>query len=158
MNTKTLTVSLLTLLVTFLPLQAGDDANKPVKIVYQCDTPDEKRIDLMINTLNNVVANYQKKLIDYEIDVVALGPCLQYFMKDFKDSKFVKMPYTEPTQARLRTLFTTSGNINLLACENTMEKQNVKRDQLLDIVKTTPAGVIKVIEDQAAGYSYCKVP
>lgn len=140
-----------------MPLQAGENANKPVRIVYQCDVPDDKNVDLMINTLNNVVSYYQKNLTDYEIDVVALGPCLQYFMKDFKDTGFVEMPYTQPTQARLKTLVATSGYINLLACQNTMEKKNVKPEQLLDIVKTTPAGVIKVIEDQAKGYSYIKI-
>lgn len=158
MKSRTLAVSIFALLVSSMPLLAGDTANKPVRIVYQCDTPDDKRVDLMINTLNNVVANYQKKLTDYEIDVVALGPCLQYFMKDFKDTGFVEMPYTKPTQVRLRTLLATSGNINLLACENTMEKKHVKKDQLIDIVKTTPAGVIRVIEAQADGYSYVKVP
>ncbi|HQS66883.1 MAG TPA: DsrE family protein [Sulfuricurvum sp.] len=157
MKSKTLALSLLTLLVSSLPLQAGENANKPVRIVYQCDVPDDKNVDLMINTLNNVVSYYQKNLTDYEIDVVALGPCLQYFMKDFKDTGFVEMPYTQPTQARLKTLVATSGYINLLACQNTMEKKNVKPEQLLDIVKTTPAGVIKVIEDQAKGYSYIKI-
>lgn len=157
MKSKTLAISLLTLFVSSLPLQAGENANKPVRIVYQCDVPDDKNVDLMINTLNNVVSYYQKNLTDYEIDVVALGPCLQYFMKDFKDTGFVKMPYTEPTQARLKTLVATSGYINLLACQNTMEKKNVKPEQLLDIVKTTPGGITKVIEDQGKGYSYIKI-
>lgn len=157
MKTTKIALSLLTLLATFIPLNADDAKGKTTKIVYQCDFPDEKRVDLMINTLNNVVSQYQKSLTDYEIDVVALGPCLQYFMKDFDGTGFAKMPYTEPTQTRLRSLVATSGNINLFACGNTMKQKNVTEKQLLDIVKPTPGGITKVIEDQENGYSYVKI-
>ena len=126
MKTPKFTLSLLTVLMALSPLGAADTK----KIVYQCDFPDEKRVDLMINTLNNVVSEYQKSLTDYEIDVVALGPCLQYFMKDYKGTGFVEMPYTKPTQTRLRSLLATSGNINLFACGNTMKQKNVTPDQL----------------------------
>lgn len=153
MKTTKFTLSLLTVLMALSPLSAADTK----KIVYQCDFPDEKRVDLMINTLNNVVSEYQKSLTDYEIDVVALGPCLQYLMKDYKGTGFVEMPYTKPTQARLRTLLATSGNINLFACGNTMKQKNVTADQLLDVVKPTSGGITKVVEDQEKGYSYVKI-
>lgn len=157
MKTTKITLSLLSLLMAFIPLSANDTKGKTTKIVYQCDFPDDKRVDLMINTLNNVVTEYQKSLTDYEIDVVALGPCLQYFMKDFKDTGFVKMPYTEPAQTRLRSLMATSGNINLFACGNTMKQKNVTEKQLLDIVKPTSGGITKVVQDQENGYSYVKI-
>lgn len=157
MKTTKIALSLLTVLMAFTPLSADETKMETTKIVYQCDFPDEKRVDLMINTLNNVVTEYQKSLTDYEIDVVALGPCLQYFMKDYKGTGFVEMPYTKPTQTRLRSLLATSGNINLFACGNTMKQKNVTATQLLDIVKTTPGGITKVIEDQEKGYSYVKI-
>lgn len=157
MNTTKFALSLLTVLMAFSSLSAADTKKETTKIVYQCDFPDDKRVDLMINTLNNVVTEYQKSLTDYEIDVVALGPCLQYFMKDYKGTGFVEMPYTKPTQTRLRSLVATSGNINLFACGNTMKQKNVVATQLLDIVKTTPGGITKVIEDQENGYSYVKI-
>lgn len=157
MNTTKFALSLLTVLIAFIPLSANDKKEQTTKIVYQCDFPDEKRVDLMINTLNNVVAEYQKNLTDYEIDVVALGPCLQYFMKDYKGTGFVEMPYTKPTQTRLRSLLATSGNINLFACGNTMKQKNVTTEQLLDIVKPTAGGITKIIEDQGKGYSYVKI-
>ncbi len=150
-------LSLLTALMAFSPLSAADTKKDTTKIVYQCDFSDDKRVDLMFNTLNNVVSEYQKSLTDYEIDIVALGPCLQYFMKDYQGTGFVKMPYTEPAQTRLRSLVATSGNINLFACGNTMKQKNVVATQLLDIVKTTPGGITKVIEDQEKGYSYVKI-
>lgn len=153
MKTTKFTLSLLTLLMALSPLGAADTK----KIVYQCDFADDKRVDLMINTLNNVVTEYQKTLTDHEINIVALGPCLQYFMKDYKGTGFVEMPYTKPAQARLRSLLATSGNINLFACGNTMKQKNVTPDQLLDVVKQTPGGITKVIEDQEKGYSYIKI-
>lgn len=157
MKTTKFALTLLAALMAFSPLSADETKKGTKKIVYQCDFPDEKRVDLMINTLNNVVAEYQKSLTDYEIDVVALGPCLQYFMKDYKGTGFVEMPYTKPTQARLSTLMATSGNISLFACGNTMKQKNVTKEQLLDVVKTTSGGITKVIEDQENGYSYVKI-
>lgn len=157
MKTTKFALTLLAALMAFSPLSADDTKKETKKIVYQCDFPDEKRVDLMFNTLNNVVSQYQKNLTDYEINIVALGPCLQYFMKNYEGTGFVKMPYTEPAQARLRSLVATSGNINLFACGNTMKQKNVTEAQLLDIVKVTPGGITKVIEDQENGYSYIKI-
>ena len=146
-----------------LPLFAADD--ETVKVVYQCDFPDAPRVHLMLNTLNNAIEYYQNTLTDYEIDVVVLGPCLQYMMKDFKGSGFEEMPYLthggpadNGTTGRFKSLKITGGeNVKFFACENTMKKKNVKPEQLLDIVKTTPAGIIKAIELQRQGYAYIKI-
>lgn len=144
---------------------ADDDDDDTVKVVYQCDFPDVSRIHLMLNTLNNAVEYYNKNLIPYEIDVVALGPCLQYMMKDFKKTGFARKPYLTHggptgagTTARFKNLnLTGDGNIKFFACNNTMKKKNVTADQLEDFVTVTPAGVIKVIDLQRHGYAYIKI-
>jgi len=136
-----------------------------VKVVYQCDFPDVKRVHLMLNTLNNAVEYYNKHLISYEIDVVALGPCLQYVMKDFKKTGFAQKPYLTHggptgagTRARFKNLFLSGNdNVKFYACKNTMKKKKVKENQLEDFVGVTPAGVIKVIDLQREGYAYIKI-
>ena len=166
LQTLSLTL-LLALLSTSLYAQNDDDGedNDVVKIVYQCDFPDINRIHLMLNTINNAASYFDKNLIPYEINVVALGPCLQYMMKDFKKTGFVKMPYCEHggptgggTISRFKALKQLGGdNINFFACNNTMKKKNVKPEQLQDYVKVTPGGIIKIVELQKEGNSYIKI-
>ena len=161
----------LTLLLAFVATNVyadnstTDDEDDVVKIVYQCDFPDINRVHLMLNTINNAASYFDKHLIPYEINVVALGPCLQYMMKDFKKTGFVKMPYCNhggPTGAgtvsRFKALKQLGGdNINFFACNNTMKKKNVKAAQLQDFVKVTPAGIIKIVELQKKGNAYIKI-
>ncbi|WP_418641114.1 hypothetical protein [Sulfurimonas sp. ST-27] len=164
---KLSTVALLMLLGTGLYAQNSDaeEENDVVKIVYQCDFPDIQRIHLMLNTINNAASYFDKNLIPYEINVVAFGPCLQYMMKDFKGTGFVKMPYCEhggPTGAgtvsRFKSLKQLGGdNINFFACGNTMKKKHVKDEQLQDYVKKTPAGIIKIVNLQRQGCAYVKI-
>jgi intracellular sulfur oxidation DsrE/DsrF family protein len=111
----------------------------------------------MLSTINNLTTEYQQNLIDYEIDIVTLGPCLQYMMKDFKSTGFTKMPNLDSTQSRFRSLVSGRDNIRLYACENTMKMKNVKSEQLIDIVKITPSGIGKIIDNQRKGYSYIKI-
>jgi len=161
-------IMLLTLMVT--PSFAHDmkhmgDDDDTIKVVYQCDFADPKRVHLMLNTLNNAVKYYQKKMIDYQIDIVALGPCLQYVMKDFKGTGFAKKPYIDHggptgagTESRIRALKQLAGdNIQMFACNNTMKKKNVKPAQISDYVEVTPAGVIKAIDLQREGFAYIKI-
>lgn len=157
MKTKKIVFSLLTSFLFFIPLHAENIADETVRVVYQCDFKDPERVNLMLSTLNNLVSEYQQNMIDYEIDVVAFGPCLQYMMKDFKSTGFTKMPNLESTQARFRSLVSGRDNIRLYACENTMKMKNVKPEQIIDIVKLTPSGVSKIIDDQRKGYSYIKI-
>ncbi|MCJ7764756.1 MAG: DsrE family protein [Thiovulaceae bacterium] len=157
MKTKKLVLSLMTLFIFFIPLHAEDMADETVKIVYQCDFQEPKRVNLMLSTINNLVSEYQQNLIDYEIDVVALGPCLQYMMKDFKSTDFKKLPNLEKTQVRFRSLVSGRDNIRLYACENTMKMKKVKPEQILDIAHVTSSGVGKIVHDQLNGYAYIKI-
>lgn len=157
MNTKKLVLSLMTLFVYFIPLQAEDSKDEMVKVVYQCDFEEPERINLMLSTINNLVNEYQQNLIDYEIDIVTLGPCLQYMMKYFNATDFKKMPDFEKLQVRFRSLAAGRDNIHFYACENTMKIKKVKPEQLIDIAKITPSGVGKIIDDQRKGYSYIKI-
>lgn len=144
---------------------AKPNNDKTSKIVYQCDFPDAKRIHLMLNTLNNVVTYYQTTLEEYELDIVFLGPCLQYIMKDFKGTGFVKKPYQvkggptgNGTMGRLKSLVLTAGdNLNIVACRNTMKKHNVKEEQMAEFAEFTPSGIIKIVDLQQKGSSYIKI-
>ena len=152
-------------MLMIIPSFASEDEDESVKIVYQCDFADVKRVHLMLNTLNNAIKYYNKHMIDYEIDIVVLGPGLQYIMKDFKDTGFMKKPYIEhggPTGAgtasRFKGLVQLGGdNLKIFACHNTMDKKHVKENQLQDYAEVTPAGIIKAVDLQREGYAYIKI-
>jgi len=158
----------LVLISTFLlviPASAQSDEDETVKIVYQCDFPDVKRVHFMLNTLGNVVKYYQKKFIDFELDVVFLGPGLQYMMKDFKGTGYARKPYLthggptgKGTKDRFDNLKATGGDsVNFYVCKNTMKKKNVKAEQIDDKAEIVPAGVIKIVELQQEGAAYIKI-
>lgn len=163
---KTLWVLMALMMTATLPALAEEDKKDDVtKIVYQCDFPEAERIHLMLNTLNNAVKHYQNTLEEYEVDIVALGPCIEYLMKDFQGTGFEKKPYIEQggpvgngTSGRFKSLLLTAGdNINIIACENSMKKKNVKKEQMEDYVEFVPAGIIKIIDLQREGHSYIKI-
>lgn len=153
------------LTVAVFPLAASEKDDDVVKVVYQCDFPEADRIHLMLNTINNAVEYYNKNFIQYEVDIVALGPCLQYVMKDFNNTGFEEKPYITQggptgagTRSRLKALQLDGGEkIKLYACKNTMEKNHVADNQIEDYVTITPAGVIKIIDLQRSGYAYIKI-
>jgi len=109
--------------------------------------------------------HYQKNLIDYEISIAVYGPGLQYVMKDFRGTGFTKMPYLSGggpvgngTQGRITALKQLAGdNLKIFVCENTMEKKNVKKEQLQPYSEVTPGGVLKLIELQREGAAYIKI-
>jgi intracellular sulfur oxidation DsrE/DsrF family protein len=48
------------------------------------------------------------------------------------------------------------GGVVFAACENTMKKKNITKDQLVPFAKTTDSGVAEVVRKQEAGWSYIK--
>lgn len=162
---KFINLLFIALTLTTLPLAASEKDDDVVKVVYQCDFPEADRIHLMLNTINNAVEYYNKNFIQYEIDIVALGPCLQYVMKDFNHTGFEEKPYITQggptgagTRSRLKALqLDGSDKIKIYACKNTMDKNHVADNQIEDFATTTPAGVIKIIDLQRSGYAYIKI-
>lgn len=59
-----------------------------------------------------------------------------------------------PVAERAKTL--AEGGVVFAACENTMKRKNVTRDQLLPFAQTTDSGVAEVVRKQEAGWSYIK--
>ena len=163
---KKLWVLLALMMTATLPALAQEKKKEDViKIVYQCDFPDITRMHFLLSTLNNVVKHYQSTLETYEIDIVAFGPCLQYVMKDFKGTEFEKKRYIDHggpekngTAGRMKSLLMKAGdNMKIIACQNTMKKKNVKKEQIEDYVEFTPSGIIKIIDLQREGYAYIKI-
>ena len=94
--------------------------------------------------LNNV-QNLQKALgTDHtQIEVVAHGKGLSLLLAT-----------NEPLKERLKTI--SDSGVILSACENTMRRKNVTKQDLLPFAGTVPSGVTEVVLKQEAGWSYLK--
>jgi intracellular sulfur oxidation DsrE/DsrF family protein len=59
-----------------------------------------------------------------------------------------------PLADRLKQI--SDSGIVFAACENTMRRKNVKKEDLLPFATTVPSGVTEVVLKQEAGWSYIK--
>lgn len=50
----------------------------------------------------------------------------------------------------------SEGGVSFVACENTMRKKKVTKDQMLPFVTTVDSGVAEVVRKQEQGWSYIK--
>ena len=60
----------------------------------------------------------------------------------------------ESLKARMQA--ENQAGVVFAACENTMKKQNVTKDQLMPFVTTVDSGVAEVVRKQEAGWAYIK--
>ena len=98
---------------------------------------------------NHAVANARNLLEDdstpvEEVVVVATGDGVSLLTDDS----------TEPEAVASLA----EDGVSFRACGNSLESRDLSDDDLLDGVETVPAGVGEVVERQADGYSYVKVP
>lgn len=49
-----------------------------------------------------------------------------------------------------------SKGIDFVACENTMRDRKIKKEDLLDDIRTVPAGLVEIILKQKADWAYIK--
>lgn len=93
--------------------------------------------------LNNV-ENLRKSLGEgTEIEVVA-------------HSKGLGMLLAKANKLADRMQKLSASGVVFAACENTMKKKNVTKDQLVPFATTTDSGVAEVVRKQEAGWSYIK--
>ena len=91
--------------------------------------------------LNNV-ENLQKALGVVTIQVVAHG----------KGLAMLTTQKNGPVRDRMKK--SADAGVVFSACENSMKKQNVKKEDLLPFAKTVDSGVAEVVRAQEAGWSY----
>jgi intracellular sulfur oxidation DsrE/DsrF family protein len=92
--------------------------------------------------LNNV-ENAQKALAPASIEVVA-------------HSKGLAMLTAATAAVRQRMKNNADGGVVFAACENTMTRQGVKREDLVPFAKTVESGVAEVVRKQESGWSYLR--
>ena len=143
LNSRSLLLALITLLMVFGAAQSAFAEDAKHKIVIQVSTDDARTQKIALNNAVNVQKLYG--IDNFDIEVVAYGPGLGLLTPKSKEAKRVKSLAVQ--------------NIKFSACENTMakiEKKTGKKPKLTEGVGTVPAGVARIMELQEQGYAYLR--
>ncbi|SBP87579.1 DsrE family protein [Thiomonas delicata] len=115
-------------------------ASKITKVVIQVSDNNPKRWNLALNNAENVQEDLGKGNVD--ISIVAYGPGL---------------PMLEmQSVAANRISNAIARGVKLIACENTMRKDKLTKQDMLPDLNYTKSGVVYLVKKQALGYSYIK--
>ena len=115
-------------------------ASKITKVVIQVSDNNPKRWNLALNNAENVQEDLGKGNVD--ISIVAYGPGL---------------PMLEmQSVAANRISNAIARGVKIIACENTMRKDKLTKQDMLPDLNYTKSGVVYLVKKQALGYSYIK--
>lgn len=135
-----LALLLAALLGTVGIVRAADEPAKKHRIVFEVTHEGSEQWNGVLNNVENL----RKSLGDAtQIEVVA-------------HSKGLGMMIAKGNEHAERMKKLAGEGVVFAACENTMAKKNVTKDQLLPFATTVDSGVGEVVRKQEAGYSYIK--
>ena len=119
---------------------AGKTQGQRQKLVMQVSDAEPGKWGLALNNAYNVQETLGKDKVD--IEIVAYGPGLGMLKLD--------------SLAGARVDEALKRGVKLVACEITMQKQNVTRADMLPNISYVPAGVVELMKKQQQGYSYIR--
>ena len=142
---KILLLALLFISSIGLSAQTKNDGNgsanyQGLKIVFQLTSADT----LIHQTLMSQLKNYYSVAPDAKFEVVCHGGGLNMLVKN-----------TCVIQDDIK-MFAAKG-VSFLACEFSMKKKNVTKDQIVAGASTVTSGVLEIAKKQQEGWSYIKL-
>lgn len=120
------------------PNQSGKGVQQ--KIVIQVSDNDQAKWNLALNNAQNVQEELGKDKVD--IEIVAYGPGL------------AMLKFDSPAGGRVEDAI--AQGVKVVACENTMHKQKLTKDDMLPKLDYAVAGVVELAQKQQAGYAYIR--
>lgn len=115
-------------------------AAEKAKMVIQVSDNDPAKWNLALNNARNI----QKDLgqANVELEIVAYGPGINMLKAE--------------SEVGNRINETVESGVKVLACENTMRNQKLKKDDMLASIIYAPAGVIEILQRQNQGWAYLR--
>lgn len=110
------------------------------KVVIQVSDNDPKKWTLALNNAENVQEDIGKGNVD--IEIVAYGPGLPILKLD------------SPVATRVADAI--ANGVKVVACENTMRKTNLTKDDMLPNLDYVKSGVPEIMHRQQEGYAYIR--
>lgn len=111
------------------------------RVVFQVTSAGDEQWDAVLGNVEHLREAFGPK--NTEVAVVAHG-------------KGLGMLIAANNQHAPRMKKLADGGVAFVACENTMRKKKVTRDQLLPFATTVDSGVAEVVRKQEQGWAYIK--
>jgi intracellular sulfur oxidation DsrE/DsrF family protein len=115
------------------------------RVVFHLDENDKDRMNLVLNNVQNVKADYDAKGESVEIEVVAYGPGLNMLVAG-----------KSPVEDRVESMSLANENLTFSACGNTHRKMSEKAGkpvELMSEARMVDAGVVRLMELDEAGWT-----
>lgn len=129
------TVIMATIAIADTP--AKDKGARMLKAVVHINFNDSERQEHGLGNIENIL----KEVPNAEIEVVSHGEGITLLVT--KETK-----QAEKIQALMKQ------GVRFAACENTMKKQSIAKEDLVAGVTTVPSGAVEVLRKQQEGFSY----
>ena len=114
---------------------------KKHRVVFEVNVDGAEQWQGLLNNVENLQKAFGRETT--EIEVVAHGKGLGLILKT-----------NEAMRERLQLV--SGAGVGFTACENTMRRMNLKREDLMPFATTVDSGVAEVVRKQEAGCSYIK--
>ena len=126
--------------------EASHSAENPKKhkVFFHLTESDPQRANAVLTNVQNLVEVVGWKNIE-ELELVVHGPGLRPFVARGIDPE---------VKAKVEALLT--GGMRMGACQNTMRRQSIKPEDLIEGFTPIPSGVARVMELQEEGYAYIR--
>lgn len=131
-------VAVLALSAPSLALAA--DVPGKARVIFQVSDAEPAKWNLALNNARNVQADLGAA--NAEIEIVAYGPG-------------IGMLKAEATVAN-RVVDAMAAGVRVVACENTMSNQKIKREDMIDKIGYVKAGVVELMQKQREGWAYIR--
>lgn len=120
--------------------KAASASFQPLKIVFQLSTADT----LIHQTFMSQLKNYFSVSPELKVEVVCHGGGINFLLKE-----------SSVVQEQIK-LFSQKG-VKFVACEFTMAKRKITKNQLVAEAGTVTSGVLEIARKQQEGWSYIKL-
>ena len=117
--------------------------DNPRKIVFSIDTDDDRQVNHVLSTINNVIKYYRPENTEVVVVVYSQGV------------KVLRKKSDKDTRVRIEALMTY--DIEFVACENSLRTLGIKKKELIDDLSFGTAGIVEIIERKLRGFTYIKL-
>jgi uncharacterized protein len=118
----------------------GIAQNKNAKIVFDITSKDTLAHQTVMRHIKGLAEAYPNT----QLEVVVYGGALPMLMTE------------KSTEAKKIQELVQNKNISFRACEGTMKRYNVTKNQLLPGVATVPDAIMEIVQKQGEGWGYIK--
>jgi intracellular sulfur oxidation DsrE/DsrF family protein len=120
-----------------------DDAGTPLRVVVHVNFADPAQQGRGLENVENVLKAAAAAGLRAEVEVVCHAEGIGLVVRS-------KTAHAGPVEALRKQ------GVRFVACENTMRKRSLRKEDLLPGVTTVPSGAFEVVVKQRDGYSYFK--